>query len=353
MGGVNMNGLKRFLLAVTLAFSIGVTASEAGITNFPGGVSSYGVPVLPGIGSNVFSGNVFWVDSGHTQAADGAGGGTKDQPFSTIDFAVGQCTANNSDLIIVMPGHVETVTAAAGLDLDVAGITVFGIGNGSDRPTVRFTTATTADCDIDAANVTVINILFEARIDMLAQAIDINAADARLLNIETRDITSVGSCTNFIVTDANADRLLVDGWRHIGTATAGTQAGTTVSPHPRSAILVVGGDDIIIRNFNLYGAFGMSGIMNTETACTRININGGDGMSYIWTTSSTDSAVALRSDGTGFIGPNIAAMLTDNAANITEAFTASAAQFIGPLPICNLAGEQAATTTNITSSIDE
>ena len=62
-------------------------------------------------------GNVFFVQSTHAGAADAAGRGrTPSQPLATIDYAVGLCTAGQGDLIIVLPGHVETVSAAGGLD---------------------------------------------------------------------------------------------------------------------------------------------------------------------------------------------------------------------------------------------
>ena len=93
---------------------------------FPNGVALRGVPVaLP------HPGKVFWVSS--TVGLNG-NKGTYENPFQTIDFAVGRCRANKGDIIFVMPGHVETVTAAAGLDLDVAGITLVGLGNGNLRP---------------------------------------------------------------------------------------------------------------------------------------------------------------------------------------------------------------------------
>lgn len=346
-----MNFLKRLTLAVILSCSISLVASEvsAGITPFPGGVSSFGMPILPGVGGNVYSGDVFWVDSGHTQATDGAGGGTKDQPFATIDFAVGQCTANNSDLIIVMPGHVETVSAAAGLDLDVEGITILGIGKGSDRPTIQFTSTTTADMDIDARNVTVINMLFEARVAGLANPIDLNnCTDTSLFNIETRDVADangvgIGSATNFITTSANSDRLLIDGWVHRGTNTTGSRS-------PLAALALTGGDDITIRNFNIYGNFDVAGIMATVTSCTRLRIEGGDG-SYIWTENGTDTAIAVVGS-TGYIGPNITMILEDNAANLTEAATGTSMFYIHPLPVVNAVNEQSATSTNRTPSLD-
>lgn len=124
------------------------------------------------------TGNRFFVDSGASDNGDSTGyGKTPDAPFATIDYAVSQCTASNGDIIYVMPGHAETVSAAAGLDLDVAGITIVGIGRGADQPTVTLDTATTADVDIDAANVTVENIHFVAGFADIAAAIDVNADD--------------------------------------------------------------------------------------------------------------------------------------------------------------------------------
>ena len=150
-----------------------------GLTNFPNGVSSFGVPVLGG--SIMTTGNVFFVDSGHAQAADAVGHGTVERPYATIDYAVGQCTASNGDYIVAMPGHAEVVSAAGGLDLDVAGITVIGIGRGASMPTVTATSAT-GDVDIDAANVTIEGLNFVAGVADNAVTIDVNAVDFTIRN---------------------------------------------------------------------------------------------------------------------------------------------------------------------------
>lgn len=122
------------------------------------------------------TGNHFYVDSGRSAASDDPGAGTNpDIPFATIDYAVGRCSASNGDIIYVMPGHAETVTAAGGLDLDVAGINVIGLGDGADQPTVTLTTIISADVDVDAANITVQNIHFVAGFADIDAAIDVNA----------------------------------------------------------------------------------------------------------------------------------------------------------------------------------
>jgi hypothetical protein len=304
------------------------------LSNFPNGfangVTIRGVPL-----SVSHPGNVFWVDSG---AGSNGNKGTFDRPFSTIDYAVGRCTASNGDIIFVKPGHTETVIAAGGLDLDVAGIAIVGLGTGSLRPTVNFTTATTADMDVDAANVTVVNLLFTGGIDALAGPIDINAADFSMINCETRDVT--GQATDFIITDDNCDRLFISGWKHLGAAAAGAD----------TAITTVGGDDWVIENFNIYGNFAVAGIENVTTAANRIRIGGGSDQCYIWTENAADVAITLVATTTGNVGPNINVMLQDNAANITEAVVGAACQFFLPINVCNLAGEVAMTWNAVAST---
>jgi hypothetical protein len=163
---------------------------KMGLTNFPNGISSFGVPIL-GAADKFITGDVYFVDSGDADALDSIGAGTKDVPFATIDYAVGQCTASNGDYIIVLPGHAEAVDAAAGLALDVAGITVVGIGDGTDTPTVTLGTVVTADVDINAANVTIENIHFVAAFADIAVCLDVNATDFTALNCRFTEATDL------------------------------------------------------------------------------------------------------------------------------------------------------------------
>ena len=102
------------------------------------------------------TGAVFFVHSG--TGSDAAGSGlSKDSPFATIDFAIGKCTASKGDLIFVMPGHAENVTTVTGINCDVAGITIFGLGSGADIPTVSFTAAA-GSITVGAASVTIANL---------------------------------------------------------------------------------------------------------------------------------------------------------------------------------------------------
>lgn len=304
-------------------------------SNFPGGFA-YGLTVrnMPVLTS--YPGQVFWVDS---TAADIGPRGTFDKPFATIAAAQSRAVANRGDIIVCKPGHTETVTAAGGIALTKAGLCIIGLGTGSKRPTINFTTVVGADLDINAANITIMNFLFTGGIDALTGPIDVNAADVSLIDFETRDVT--GQATDFIVTDDNCDRLLISGWKHLGAAAAGAD----------TAITLVGGDDWVIEDFDIYGNFAVAAIENVTTAANRIRIGGGDRQCYVWTENAADVAVTLHASTTGHVGPNINAMLQDNAANITEAFVGAAAQFFQPINIVNLAGESSM-QTNITASTD-
>lgn len=190
------------------------------ITNFPNGISSFGVPVMgSGISIPSSTGKYFFVDS--TTGSDGNSGESPSQALATIDAAVGYCRANKGDVIIVMPGHTETITSAGGVDLDVAGITVVGIGTGSLMPKIVHDAAA-ADVDVDAANITIRNIKFVASFADVAISVDANSTDLWLdgcvwedegTNLNFVDYISVGA-------DNVADGLKVTGCRAIGADAA-------------------------------------------------------------------------------------------------------------------------------------
>lgn len=298
--------------------------------NYPGGFKN-GI-LIRGIPISVTNpGKVFWVGNSATLltgelSKSNGNNGTYHGPYATLDYAVGQCAGGRGDVIMVRPGHVETVTAAAGLALDVAGIAIVGLGNGASRPTVNFTTATSADMDVDAANISMVNFLFTGGIDALVGPIDVNAADFSLLNCEYRDVT--GQATDVIIADAAADRLYIEDYFHNGAAAAGGAA----------AIALIGMDNPVITNFRIVGNFSTSAIDCRTTAVIDLNIYNG----YIWTKNSADLCIRDTVTGsTGKIGPNLQLMLADNAANITEAVTGSTFHLFDDVYVGNLVNEKA------------
>lgn len=304
------------------------------MSNFPGGFSG-GITIRNMPLAVAHPGQVFWVSS-----VTGSNGnrGTYDRPFGTIHYAVTQCTAAKGDIIMVMPGHIETVTAAAGLAIGTSGVAIIGLGAGGNRPMVQLTTATSATVTITAANVSVVNILFYCSVDAVVSAIVVSAADVTIKNCEMRDNGASAQMVLGILTTASADRLLVEDYFHNGSATAGAD----------SAIAIVGGTNFVCRNFRIVGNFANAAIDFKTTAHTDCSVHDG----YIWTKNSADLCIKdTVTASTGRVGPNLYLMLTDNAANITEAITAATFHYFDNIYVCNLAGEKAM-LINTTASTD-
>ena len=169
-----------------------------GLTHFKRGVSSYGQPVLPTNGMLYgTTGNVFFVCA--TGGSDSYAGTDPDNPMATIDAAVNKCTASKGDVIYVMPGHAETLAAA--ITMDVAGVSIIGLGQGTNRGTI--TVAANIDgITMTAANCAVRNLYFVAGTAAHTATINIAAADCEVAdcrflcganNLETITITADGN----------------------------------------------------------------------------------------------------------------------------------------------------------------
>ena len=311
------------------------------VTNFPNGftngVTIAGVPV-----QQAHPGQVFYVNStgvkltGVSSGSDSTGAGTYNKPFATIDYAIGRCTASRGDIILVMPGHTETVSAASGIDIDVIGVAIIGLGAGSLRPTINFT-ATASTITMAAASCTLSNVLLTGGVDAVVSPIVVSAADCVIDNVELRDVT--GQMTDGILTTAGAVRLKILNHVHDGATGAGTNAG----------IAIVGGSDIEITIHKMDGNFAVGGIDVRTTATTDLFVHN---VGTFRTRNAADIFIVVTiTASTGQIGPDINIRLQDNAGNITTAVTGATFVVIDPVYVVNLANEKAI-LINWTASTD-
>ena len=138
-------------------------------------------------------GKSWYVDS--TLSGGGATGLDWDNAAATVDAAINLCGsdggANRGDWIRVAPGHAETIAAANGWDADVAGITIYHYGNGSNQGTYTFS-ATGSTIAIGAANVTVIGGRYLAGVSAVVDGIIVEAAGTyfTLMNAEFPEPTT-------------------------------------------------------------------------------------------------------------------------------------------------------------------
>jgi hypothetical protein len=149
---------------------------------FAGGLVVQNLPVL-----NSYPGDVYWVDSG----AGDAGKGSFRSPFVTLQAAIDKAVASNGDIIIVKPGHAETISSATALAFDKAGINIVGMGEGTLKPTFTLDTATTTTIAVSAVNVTVKGLKFSANFADIADLFTLSAT-----NFKVYDCDFVATATN-------------------------------------------------------------------------------------------------------------------------------------------------------------
>jgi hypothetical protein len=123
------------------------------------------------------TGKRFFVHSGTGSSTND--GFSPDSPLATVDAAINLCTADKNDIIYVMPGHAETIAAADGFDADIAGISIIGLGKGTNRPTFTFS-ATASTAAVGAANVTLKNLRFVAGVSAVVVGLSVEAAGTDL-----------------------------------------------------------------------------------------------------------------------------------------------------------------------------
>lgn len=211
------------------------------LTNFPQGVTSFGVPVIPGPFLNYWGGgSVFWVCN---RSGVASGDGTSpDRPlaslFTATTGAIAKVNGVQGSLIIVLPGHVENITASTNMStLAGSGATflnIVGIGNGALRPTLKWTAAASALlCNLQG--LTFRNMVFNLNATaatVVTAAITHSAADQVMDSVDMLPNTSATQLTTTAVTVASgADNLNYTGVRMFGEtfATNPTDTFTTTA----------------------------------------------------------------------------------------------------------------------------
>lgn len=254
---------------------------------------------VPVINGTPYLGNIFYVNSEHALASDTTSNGTIDRPFATIDYAVGRTTANNNDCIVVGLTHAETISTAAGLALDVAGVSIEGLGAGNNRATITVGTDTAASIVVSAANVTVNNVRFVGAIANLATMISVTAAGFSIKNSNAYCSTATTGILKTIVTTADANDMTVDG---LGFFLETSLATTAVTDVMAQCIELVGADRGIIRNCYFAGDFTTSAISGITTASKDLQIY--NNRFHLTATEDIAGVIDLVAGCTGFIDGN-------------------------------------------------
>jgi hypothetical protein len=259
------------------------------------------MPVMPGLPPT--TGDVWFVHSG--TGADGNDGYAPDSALATIDTAIGKCTDSKGDVILVMPGHSEDPTTSITADVD--GVSIIGLGNGTDRPTITFG-ALGATLAITGDSVTVKNLIFDLGTvaTTVTCPITITGDAAHVEGCETV-VHATSQFTNHLTaTDAQFVKIIRNKFMSLGAA------GST------SGIVVDGCDDIEIVGNWVHGHFGEHALDNTTPASCDEILRAYIADNCIVNVSSTagDMAVELDAASTGIFARNmIVGGLATTAAN--------------------------------------
>lgn len=149
----------------------------------------------------ILTGVVTWVDSVN---GNDSNAGTEEAPLATLSAAITAATANNGDVIILKASHAETLTGS--LSISKAGLHIFGLGSGSNKPSF------TVNGNIDLFNISgaycyLYNLRFPAGSAAHTSRINCDAAGIRIADCEF--LCGANDLESITVT-ANADNLRIE-----------------------------------------------------------------------------------------------------------------------------------------------
>jgi len=262
-------------------------------------VITYNTDVLGLLGQS--TGGVFYVDS----SASGTTALTWATAVNDLEEAMALCTGDAGDIILIAPNHAETIGGAKAIDLDIAGITVIGIGTGESRPTFTFDTNTDSIA-IGNDDITIRNCRFIAAVTAVANAIIVEAG---MDNFVIEDCVFEAAVAG---TDEFIDTILISG-------TASDQgiirnnlfdSGAVSNAGPKASINFVDCDYLQIYGNRFFGDHGDAAIFNETTASNFVVIrNNFIHNGIIGGTAGLDTTpgISLVATTTGIIANNVIA----------------------------------------------
>lgn len=233
---------------------------------------------------------------------------------TTLGAGLARCRSGKNDVVFVLPGHTENVTATT-LDNLVAGTRVIGCGRGSNRPNLRWT-ATTSSFVMDVADVVFMNFIFRCEGAVVAKAFDVTGADNAIVgcDIDVGTTAATNLATIGIEIGATAHRfLLADNYIH-------GIAGAT----PTNVILIDGAADgvTIVRNKIMAATSVVSvGLIDITAAATGLEI--GDNLLQNRVASSETVVSIGAVAATGVAYRNFSA--TEAGTPVSDSFESNAA----------------------------
>ncbi len=225
------------------------------------GVPTMGMPTIP-VGANTF-----FVSS--VAGSAGYPGTTLDQPKATLAQAMALAVAN--DVIVLLAGHAETVSAAGGITVAKNGLQIVGLGVGATQPTFTFATSTAATFLVTGANVSITGIRGTTSIDQLVSPFVLSGTHPTL-QLTWFDQDATHEALRAVLTAATANDAEINVTYH----------GYTAGTHVVNAVRLVGGRNARVL-INAYGVFSTAIVEFVTTAVVDAQITG-----FFYTSGTTN-----------------------------------------------------------------
>lgn len=234
--------------------------------------------------------------------------------------------ATRGDKVMIAEHHAETISAAAGIDVDLAGVEIIGLGDGDARPVFTFGTSTSASFDITGAGVKVRNIIGLAGIDGLTKPFNVTGNGCEL-DITWKDASSTVEAATAVRLDT-ADNVKLD------LVYKGFTAGN-------AAVRPVAIDDCdnVRINIDGYGVVSTAWANMVDVASTNVHVTG-----RLYTSGVTDfsrnvvdtvtgstwtASILDASAGSLIVGSNVAAFADADPSAVTAALATLQAEVSG------------------------
>lgn len=226
--------------------------------------------------------------------------------------------ATRGDKVIISEHHTETISAAAGIDVDLAGVEIIGLGSGDARPVFTFGTSTSASFDITGAGVKVRNIIGLAGIDGLTKPFNVTGNGCEL-DITWKDASSTVEAVTAVRLDT-ADNV------KLNLVYKGFTAGNAVV----RAVAIDDCDNVDIT-IDGYGVVSTAWVNMVDVASTNVTVRGRLYTSGITnftrdvvdtiTGSTWDAVIFDASAGAQVSGGSAAALAVDDVATVAASVT--------------------------------
>lgn len=242
----------------------------------------------------------------------------RDNLVATIDAGLKRCRSGHNDVVLVLPGHTESVSGADGWPSLVAGSQIVSCGRpgASNNPTVTFDTAATAQLAIDVADVSIVGMTFDfTGFDNITNPILVTARGFSFVgnHVVYQSATAEAQPVDGIVLGAGAHNCVISGNKFLSDDAGEANAGSVILIGASAALAL---KDVEVSHNYIIGAIteaATDALIMVATTGSAISIKDND--LYVLSATGDCAVRAANVAASGVIARNKIRLTEDVAAN--------------------------------------